>query len=236
MGAGAAGKAADAGVKGAQQAQALELKNQNEANDYQKGVLTSTTSAEQPYQTLGSTSANSLNNLLQKGFQAPTLEEAQQTPGYQFQLQQGTRAIDQNAAANGTLMTGNTGTALEKYGQDLGQSAYQSTYNNALNTYNANSQSLQAGTNIGLSSTGQLAQAGQAAASGIANTDLTSGHDQAAQINNAAAARASGYLGKNQAYQGMIGGIAGGITGGLGNLDKTGSSSMLEQAGNFFGI
>lgn len=236
MGANAVGNATKAQVTGDQQAGALEKQNQTAANAAQQTALGNVTSAEQPYQSLGSNSANSLNTLLQKGFQAPTLQQAEQTPGYQFQLQQGTQAINQNAAANGTLMTGNTGKALTDYGQGLAQTAYQNTYNDALNTYMANYNTLQGGTSTGLSSTGQLAGANLGVAGNTANIDLTSGQQQATQINNAAAARASGYMGQANAYQGMVNGISNGVMKGFGNLDQTGSSSPLEQAGNFFGI
>lgn len=228
----AAGKAANAGVKGAQDAQALEKTNQTDAQNFQNGVWSGTQTAEQPYQQVGQTSANNLNNLLSKGFTAPTLQDAENTPGYQFQVQQGTRAINQNAAANGTLMSGNTGTALENYGQNLAQTAYQQDYNNALNTYNTNYQSLLGGTQAGLSSTSQLGQFGQEASNTNANIDLTGGQQQAQQINNAAAARASGYLGKAAGYNQALGGAAGGF----GNTDFSGGSSPLEMAGEFAGM
>ena len=159
LGANAAGKAANAGVTGAQQAQALEKTNQTNAVTAQDTALTNVTAAEQPYQSLGSTSANHLSDLLSKGFTAPTLAEAEQTPGYQFDLQTGTNAINENAAATGTLSTGNTGVALQKFGQGLAQNTYQQTYQDALNSYMANYNTLQGGTNTGLSSTGQLDQA-----------------------------------------------------------------------------
>jgi len=227
LGSNAASDAANAGVKGAQQAQALEKQNQTDALTAQNTALSNITGAEQPYQAVGSTSANNLATLLSKGFTAPTLADAEATPGYQFNLQQGTRAIDENAAATGTLLTGNTGTALENYGQGLASTTYQQDYQNALNTYMANYQSLQGGTNAGLTSTGQLTGANLGIAGNTANIDLTSGVEQAQQINNAAAARASGYLGSSQAWQGALGGMAGAA----GNVDTTGSSTPLEMAG-----
>jgi hypothetical protein len=209
LSANAAGQASNAEVTGAQKAQALEKTNQDAANTAQQTALTNVTSAEQPYQQVGSTAANALNGYLSSGFTAPTLAQAEATPGYQFQLQQGTQAINQNAAANGTLLTGNTGTALENYGQNLAQTAYQQTYNNALNAYQTNVNAAQSGVNSGLSSTGQLAQTNLGVAGNTANIDLTSGQEQAQQINNAAAARASGYLGKAAGYGQLAGGIAG---------------------------
>ncbi len=105
-------------------------------------------------------------------------------------------------------MTGNTGKALEDYGQNLAQTTYQQDYQDALNTYMANYQSLLGGTNAGLTSTGQLTNANLDVAGNTANIDLTGGQQQAQQINNAAAARASGYLGAAKGWGQMAGGIA----------------------------
>jgi hypothetical protein len=232
LGANAAGDAANAEVKGAQQAQQLEKQNQTDALTAQTTALENTTNAEKPYQALGSTAANSLSTLLSNGFTAPTLEQAEATPGYKFALQQGTQAINENAAANGTLLTGNTGTALENYGQGLAENAYQQTYNNALAQYQTNVGAAQGAVNTGVTSTGQLANANYQTAGNTANIDMTAAQQQAQQINNAAAARASGYLGKANAYSSMVGGIAGGV----GNMDFSGGSSPLEMAGQFAGI
>src|SRR5271165_7230720 len=119
LGSGAANSASQSEQQGAKQAQNLEYQNQQNALGSQQAALSNVTSAEQPYQQVGKVASNNLTNLLGQGFQAPTLEQAQQTHGYQFNLQQGTQAIDQNAAATGNLLSGNTGTALEKYGQGL---------------------------------------------------------------------------------------------------------------------
>ena len=214
LGANAAGTASGQLSQGAQQAQALELKNQQAAQGSQATATAQNQAAEQPYQQLGSTSAAGLQSLLQKGFQAPTLQQAQQTPGYQFQLNSGTQALNAGGAATGNLMSGTQGTALQKYGQGLGQSAYQSTYNNALQQYMSNYQSLMGGTNAGLTSTGQMGQLGQAGAQNLANIDLTGGQQQALQLNNAAAARAQGTLGSAAGW----GQFAGGLGSGLGML------------------
>lgn len=205
MGANAAGKAANAEVKGAQDAQALEKQNQDAANAAQQTALGNVTAAQQPYQALGSTSANHLADLVSKGFTAPTLADAEATPGFQFRLQEGTEAINRNAAANGTLMTGNTGKALTDYGQNLAESTYNDDYSRALQTYMANVNPLLQGAQLGLTSTGQLTNANLDVAGNTANIDMTAGRDQAQQINNAAAARASGYLGKADAYSKAIG-------------------------------
>lgn len=204
----AAGDAGNVMSQAATQAQQLELQNQQNAIASQNAATSANQANEAPYQALGSTSAASLQNLLQQGFQAPTLAQAQQNPGYQFALQSGTHALNEQGAATGNLMSGTQGTALQQYGQQLGEQNYQQVYNNALQNYMANYQTLQGGTNTGLSSTAELGQVGQAGAQNLANVDLTGGAQQAQQINNAAAARASGYLGTAAAYSGMANQLA----------------------------
>lgn len=206
-----ASKAADVQAQGAEKARQTIEQGQTQSRDFQNQIWSGTQQAEQPYQTLGSTSANYLTDLLKQGFKAPTLEEAQNTPGYQFRLQQGTDAIAKNAAAGGTLFSGNTGTALENYGQGLAQSTYQQDYQNAMNAYMTNYQSLLGGTQAGLESTGQLGQLGQATAQNMTGIDLGGNEAQAQQINNAAAARASGYVGSANAWNGAVPGMAKGI-------------------------
>ena len=232
LGGNAAGEAGQIGSQAAQQAQALELQNQQAAQGSQATATSTNVANEQPYQQLGQTSAGNLNQLLSQGFTAPTLQQAEQTPGYQFQLQQGTNAINENAAANGTLMSGNTGKALQQYGQNLGQSAYQQTYQNALNSYMANYQSLMGGTQAGQTAVSEQGQLGQAGAQNLAYVDLTGGQQQAQQLNNAAAAQAQGILGSNQAWQTAISGMSGA----LGNVDTSGGSSLLEMGGQLLGM
>jgi hypothetical protein len=212
MGAHAANDAATVETQAARDAQKLEKTNQDSAVGAQNTALSNITAAEQPYQELGATSSDNLAKMLATGFHAPTLAEAEATPGYQFTLEQGTRAINQNAAANGTLMTGNTGKALTDYGQGLASTTYNQDFNNAMQTYMTNYQSLLGGTQIGQNSTGQLTNANLTTAGNTANIDMTAGEQQAKQINNAAAARASGYLGTASAYSNMAGGAANGAS------------------------
>lgn len=237
----AAKSAANAGQIGAQNAQALEKTNQTNALNTQAQATSTNAAQEQPYVAAGATSVNNLAAIANnpnsttygQTFSAPTLEQAEQMPGYQFQLQQGTQAIDQNAAANGTLMSGNTGKALQNYGQGLAQTDYNNLYNQALQTYQQNynqwntaqqQQFGELGTVAGMGQTavGQQGQLGQAGAQNAAGIDLTGGQQQAQQINNAAAARASGYLGQANAYNS-----------GISNIDKqlTQTAAMAYQLG-----
>src|SRR5262249_17432145 len=60
---------------------------------------------------------------------------------------------------------------------------------------------------LGQTSTGQLVNAGQNTAGNVANILLGSGAQIGQQLNNAAAARASGYVGGANAYSNMFGNL-----------------------------
>lgn len=174
-------------------------------------------------------------------FQAPTADQARQTPGYQFALDQGTRAMDAGAAANGSLLTGGTGTALQQFGQGLADTDYNSTYNRALQTYNTNYNTwsnnqanqfnrLAALANAGQTTAAQLGNAGLQSAGQVANTLSNTGQQVGQQYNNAAAATASGYIGKANAW-------AGGLSGATNSLSQLAllQKLMQQQGGGAWG-
>jgi hypothetical protein len=230
-GANAASDASSTLQKGAQQAQSTIKTGETASQDFLNNTWSGTQQNFNPYLDVGSSAAHNLQGLLNTGFQAPSFSDVTSTPGYQFNLQQGTDAINKDAAARGTLLSGNTGVALQNYGQGLAQNTYQQNYSNALQGYNANLQGLLAGSTLGQSSASTLGSLGNQAAGLNTNINLGGAQMQADQINRAAEARASGFMGRNQAWQGMIGGITGGAGAGFGNM--SGDSSGWENVGNF---
>lgn len=236
LGSNAAGDAANVMSRGANQAQTLDKQNQDNAITSQNTATSTNQANEAPYTALGSTSADRLKSLLSTGFTAPTLAEAQANPGYQFALDSGTTALDKSAAARGDVFTGTQGTALQKFGQDLGTTNYQQVYNNALQKYMANYSTLLGGTNAGQTAVTEQGQLGQEGANNTGRIDLTAADQQSQQINNAAAARASGYLGTAKAWGTAAGGMASSLADGLGNMDFSGGSNPLEMAGQFAGV
>ena len=54
-------------------------------------------------------------------------------PGYEFRVGEGTRAIERGAAARGGLLSGGTGRALQRYGQDYASNEYTNVYNRIAN-------------------------------------------------------------------------------------------------------
>lgn len=68
-------------------------------------------------------------------FTAPTFEQAQQEPGYQFRLAGGRQALEGSASARGTLRTGGTLRDITEYGQNFAAQEYGNVYNRALQSF-----------------------------------------------------------------------------------------------------
>jgi hypothetical protein len=152
-------------------------------------------------------------------FQAPTAQQAAQTPGYQFQLQQGEQALQNSAAAQGGLLSGGTATALDQYSQGLASTDYQQAYNNALTQYQQsynqfeNNQANEYNRLAGLAGTGQtsaaqLGQEGQQAASNVTQIGGLAGQQIGQSLQNAGAATASGYAGLANSLGGGVNSIS----------------------------
>lgn len=201
VGAHFAGKAqANAG----KQALTVEEQKAKDAHDFQTGVWDQTQKNQQPYLDLGSSSANHLKDFLANPFKAPTLEEAKANPGYQFALDTGTQALDRSASARGNLFSGTQGTALQEFGQKLGEQNYDDVYSRAMNDYMTRFNTLFSTTQLGENATANTANEGQAAAGNIANIDLTSADQEGRTLQGIGAARASGYVGMSNAISGGL--------------------------------
>jgi len=210
-------------AKNAQELQAQEAQN---ALDFQKQQWNTQQQNQAPWLHAGQGAVSTLSNLLGSGqfapwtgqFQAPTAQQAEQTPGYQFQLQQGEQALQNSAAASGgALSTGNLKN-INNYAQGVASTNYQQTYNNALQQYQQSYNQYQQNqanvfnryaslSGLGQTAAGQLGQEGQAASNNVGNISLTSGAQQGQNINNAAAATASGYVGAANAANSGIGNL-----------------------------
>jgi hypothetical protein len=164
-----------------------------------------------PLNTTGDLYASTLNQQWDTPFQPPTASDVEATPGYQFMLGQGEKAIQQSAAAQGNLLTGGVAKDLNNYAQNFADQYYQQAYNNLLGQYQMNynifnqNQSnlfnrLSSITGTGQTSTSQLANAGANYANQAANTGMTGATNVSNQLNNAAAAMASGYVGAANAW------------------------------------
>lgn len=207
MGSRAAGKAAREQAARAEQARALIEKNQNAALDFTKGVWSGTQENFDPYLQLGEKGAGQLSSFLDSPFKAPTIEDVRNTPGYQFQLEQGIGALDKSAAARGNLFSGTQGTELEKFAGGLADTTYGEAYNRAMQEYMNRYGILRDVTGMGLGAAGTEGQLGLGTSGQVGDINRWGAEDQAQQINNIGAARASGYIGSANAWGNAISGM-----------------------------
>lgn len=170
-------------------------------------------------------------------FTAPTAAQAAQTPGYQFALNQGEKAVQAGASANGSLLTGGTLNAENQFGQGLADTNYNNTYNQALQTYNtnyntwANNQANQFNRLAAIAGMGQttaqtLGSQGVQSSGQIANTLGNTGAQIGQDTMNAANATATGYLNSANA-------LGSGITGSTNSLSQMMMLNQLMNGGGF---
>jgi hypothetical protein len=153
-------------------------------------------------------------------------EQLTTDPGYGFRLKEGLKALEQSAAARGGLLSGTTGKALTRYGQEAASQEFGNAYNRAYKEY-ATQAAREAemygraltgyeqarereGTQFGR--LGSLVGMGQSAAGTLSNL----GQNYATAAGNTAAeqanALAAGRLGRTSSYVNALTGLAQGVT------------------------
>ncbi len=241
-----AGTAAQGGVDAAK----------NQANDVLGSTFGGQTNVISPYLAAGGQGVGSLMTALQPGgsltaqYQLPTAADVENTPGYQFQLSEGQKALQRSAAAAGGLMSGGTEKALDQYSQGLASTYYQNAVNNSLTQFQTNRnntfQSLmglagfglpaaaqynQAAQNFGNMSAGNIMNAGQYVGNAGMSTALNAANYQLGGTEfglnaymNGQQGLAAGQMSQGNSYQGMINGItnAGGYAFGGGTFNPYG--------------
>lgn len=102
--------------------------------------------------------------------------------GYNFQMDQGTRALTGSAAAKGILNSGSTAKALTSYGQNLAST----TFNNYLGNLSGLNSQQQATANTGVQAAGQVASAGTAGGANASAATQAGGNAMGGAIGTAA--------------------------------------------------
>ena len=122
------------------------------------------------------------------GTTSQSMEEARnrfkETPGYQFRMEEGVRAMDRSAAAQGKLRSGGYGRALTEFGQGIGAAEFDNYANRLAGI-----------AGMGQGATQSTATLNQSSSNNMANTMMAGGQAQANNLINAGTARASGYTG-----------------------------------------
>ena len=165
----------------------------------------------QPFVGAGRNALNALNFEMGLGSQPANYNGFEQTPGYQFALDQGLGAVEASAAARGGLYSGAAMEALQERGQGIGQQYYGQHLDRL----------------TGLAGSGQNAAAGMAAvnqntANAVSNSYSDIGNAQSAgaigQANalNGAINNGIGIWGYQNALNNQGGNGGGGFFGGFG--------------------
>jgi len=161
-----------------------------------------------------------LTGMTGKGFQFNPSDLAN-TPGYQFTLQQGLNAVNNQNSAMGLNNSGAQEKGLANYATGLAQNTYNQQYQNALNTYQTNAGQL-----------GNLLSIGQNAAAGVGNAGFQS---QAAIGNAQAAGTVAAGNAQSNALNSLMG-LGQGAAGiyALGNYAPAGGTSLISALGKLF--
>ena len=163
------------------------------------------------------------------------LAELQATPGYQYQLQQGQKQVNQSAAATGGLLSGAQLQASQQLGQNMAATGFQNAwqraqtaYQNAFNTYNQGYQNQLAGIGAQANMLQNAIGTGYSAAN--APTQTAQGLAGPAMSSNAYAGNQIG-----NAY-GTAGATLGGLGGYLYQNWPSNSSSNTGSTGSFSNV
>ena len=187
------------GSRAATNAAETQAQSAREARQLARDIFNEQKALQEPYRAAGITAQNQLLNLL--GLSGNTaaaeygkfarpfgMSDFQADPGYAFRLSEGMKALEASRAAKGGLLSGATGKALQRYGQEMGAQEYGNAFNR-FQTERANRLNPLAG----LMASGQAAAAGQAANAG--NYATTAGN----LITDIGAAQAAGGIGSANA-------------------------------------
>lgn len=178
---------------GSQNAASAETSAANTAAGAQLSMFGQEQATEQPYVQAGTNALSQINQNMGYFNQPFTMQQFQQSPGYQFSLQQGQQAIQNSSAAQGGLVSGAQQAALNNYSQNMANNEYQNAFNN-YQTQTTNSYNRLAG----------IAQLGQGAAANTGSAAIQTGANLSNVAVGAGNAQAAGYVGGANAIGGAI--------------------------------
>jgi hypothetical protein len=139
MSANAAENAAEASGAAATRAAELQRESAKEALALQQRMYDEAVARQKPFYDAG-TNALALmqgrTNAMPPAFQFRP-EQLTTDPGYGFRFSEGLKALERSAAARGGLLSGGTGKALTRYGQEAASQEYGNAFNRGLTEYNA---------------------------------------------------------------------------------------------------
>lgn len=199
------------GASASRSAASTQAAAADRASEAQREIFERQVELSKPYREAGELALNKLIPLATE-YTPFGMAQFQADPGYAFRLSEGQKALERSAAARGNLLSGGTGKALTRYGQEMGSQEYMNAFNRYQTERSARLNPLQSLANVGQTSTQQLTnQAGQF------------GSNLAESIGAAGQARASGYMGTANA-------LTGGLNQYLNYSQNQAQNQLLQQA------
>ena len=193
------------GSQAARDAANVQAESAREARALARQIFDEQKALQEPFRTAGISAQNQLLTLL--GLPGGTqgaefgryarpfgMQDFQADPGYAFRLSEGMKALEASRAARGGLLSGATGKALSRYGQDLASQEYGNAFNRFQTERVNRLQPLGA-----LMGTGQAAASNQGAAAG------QYGQTAGGLTTDIGAARAAGDVGAANAITNALG-------------------------------
>lgn len=218
MGAGAARQAGQAQSQAAMMSALIQAQQAEAARQQQQKMYEESVARMEPFRLGGVAATNRMQELYGIGgnqaaagygsyAQPFSMADYQADPGYDFRFREGQRALESSAAARGGLLSGGTGKALARYGQEMGSQEYGNAYNRFLQQRELQLRALQGLASPGASMAAQTGQLGVQTGANIANTMLGAGQALGQGIEQAGQARASSYMGGASALGQALGGV-----------------------------
>lgn len=181
------------GSKASSKAASAQAAAAEQSGDQQRAMFERQVELSTPYREAGELALNKLVPLATE-YTPFGMQQFQTDPGYAFRLSEGQKALERSAAARGGLLSGATGKALTRFGQEMGSQEYVNSFNRYQAERQARLNPLQSLANVGQTTAQQLGQAGMQTAQNIGQAQMAAG-----------AARASGYVGGANALNQALG-------------------------------
>ena len=182
------------GAKASKSAAQTQADAAGQAAQLQKQMFDVTQSNLQPYMQAGGVALSDLQSRLPELTKPFGMQDFQASPAYQFNLEQGQKAIDKAAASRGAFYQPGTLQDIARFSQGLASNEFQ----NAFSNYN---------TNLGniWNRLYSLTGTGQNAAAGIGGFGSTMASNVGQDIMGGANAQAAGTVGAANALTGALG-------------------------------
>ena len=181
-----------------------------------------------PFRQTGLQANNRLAELMNSGqfgrrFGASDLAgDAVYQSGLQFGLDEGTKGINRQAAAGGSMLSGATLKALTRFGNDYGSTKANESYNRFNTDQNSQYNKLAGLSGAGQQATNQVSAAGQNMANNISQSQQGVGN-----------ARGSAYLAQGNAWQNALNGGVSALRNGMGGGNSLYGGGGFSGGGGF---